>query len=196
ANDVPVDDYDGAAVFTVDGGETETVDVGLASNRGSIGGTVTVPGGSGAGTLVLAVRTSTGQLAGAATAAGNGSYEVEGLLPGEYLVAFVDPWGELGSGFEYHDDTTNPGTATPVVVTAADVTTVDAGLGRRRPSLPNATAWRWVGTAVVDTYELLLAVLGLAVLASAVLPRLVHGRPISVPIVYVAVGMALFALPF
>ncbi|MCB1015982.1 MAG: cation:proton antiporter [Acidimicrobiales bacterium] len=47
----------------------------------------------------------------------------------------------------------------------------------------------------MDTYELLLAILGLAVLGSAVLPRLVHGRPISVPIVYVAAGMALFALP-
>lgn len=48
----------------------------------------------------------------------------------------------------------------------------------------------------MDTYELLLACLGLAVLGSAVLPRLVHGRPISVPIVYVAAGMVLFALPF
>ena len=48
----------------------------------------------------------------------------------------------------------------------------------------------------MDTYELLLAVLGVAVLGSAVLPRLVRGRPISVPIVYVAVGMALFSLPF
>ena len=47
----------------------------------------------------------------------------------------------------------------------------------------------------MDTYELLLAILGLAVLASAVLPRLVHGRPISVPIIYMAAGMALFALP-
>ena len=47
----------------------------------------------------------------------------------------------------------------------------------------------------MDTYELLLAILGLAVLASAVLPRLVHRRPISVPIVYVATGMVLFALP-
>jgi len=47
----------------------------------------------------------------------------------------------------------------------------------------------------VDTYELLLAILGLAVLASAVLPRLVHGRPISVPIIYMVAGMALFALP-
>ena len=49
--------------------------------------------------------------------------------------------------------------------------------------------------AVVDTYELLLAVLGAAVLGSAVLPRVVRGRPISVPIVYVAVGMLLFSLP-
>jgi NhaP-type Na+/H+ or K+/H+ antiporter len=47
----------------------------------------------------------------------------------------------------------------------------------------------------VDTYQLLLAILGLAVLGSAVLPWLVHRRPISVPIVYVAAGMALFALP-
>ncbi len=47
----------------------------------------------------------------------------------------------------------------------------------------------------MDTYELLLAILGLAVLGSAVLPRLVPRRPISVPIVYVVAGMVLFALP-
>ncbi len=48
----------------------------------------------------------------------------------------------------------------------------------------------------MDTYEFLLAVLGVAVLGSAVLPRLVRGRPVSVPIVYIAVGMVLFSLPF
>ena len=63
----------------------------------------------------------------------------------------------------------------------------------RPASEPRPAAW--VGGRVVDTYQLLLAILGVAVLGSAVLPRLVHRRPISVPIVYVAAGMVLFALP-
>lgn len=122
-----LDDFDGAQVVTVAAAETATVDVGLESNRGRIGGTVTDPSGPAAGTVVLAISMVNGQLAGAATAAGNGSYTVGGLRPGSYLVAFVDPWGE--HGFEYHDDVTNPTAATPVTVTATQITTVDADLG-------------------------------------------------------------------
>lgn len=41
-----------------------------------------------------------------------------------------------------------------------------------------------------------MVVVALGVLAVSALPRLVHGRPMSFPIVLVAVGMAAFALPF
>lgn len=127
ANDVSVDDYDGAEVFTVGVGETETVDVALASSRGSIAGSVTDPTGPAAGAQVVAISLTHGGVAGAATVAGNGAYAIGGLLPGSYLVAFLDPWGEYG--FEYHDNVANPAEATPVAVTAGNTTDVDAALG-------------------------------------------------------------------
>jgi sodium/hydrogen antiporter len=47
----------------------------------------------------------------------------------------------------------------------------------------------------VDSYILTLAFVGAAILGAAVLPLLLAGRPLSFPIVYVALGMAVFALP-
>lgn len=45
-----------------------------------------------------------------------------------------------------------------------------------------------------DPYDLFLAALGLAVLAAAVLPRLLEERPLSLPIVHLALGAIAFAL--
>lgn len=45
-----------------------------------------------------------------------------------------------------------------------------------------------------DPYDLFLAALGVAVLLAAVLPRLVAERPLSMPIVHLAVGAAAFGL--
>lgn len=47
----------------------------------------------------------------------------------------------------------------------------------------------------MDSYPLILAVLGVAIMATAVLPRALKTIPISLPILYVAVGMVLFSLP-
>jgi NhaP-type Na+/H+ or K+/H+ antiporter len=47
----------------------------------------------------------------------------------------------------------------------------------------------------VDQYDLALAVLGLALLGAAVVPRLLAERPLSLPIVYLGLGFAFFALP-
>jgi sodium/hydrogen antiporter len=47
----------------------------------------------------------------------------------------------------------------------------------------------------VETYPLVLAVLGVAIVAAAVLPTLLARVPISMPIVYVGAGMLLFLLP-
>lgn len=47
----------------------------------------------------------------------------------------------------------------------------------------------------MDTYEVVLVAIGVAVLAASVLPRLLATFPLSFPMVYVAFGMALFALP-
>ena len=47
----------------------------------------------------------------------------------------------------------------------------------------------------MDTYPLLLAVLGVAILMAAVLPEIISRLPLSLPIIYVASGMVLFSLP-
>ena len=47
----------------------------------------------------------------------------------------------------------------------------------------------------MNTYEVVLVAAGVAVLAASVLPRLLANFPLSVPMVYVAFGMVLFALP-
>ena len=46
-----------------------------------------------------------------------------------------------------------------------------------------------------DTYEIILALLGVAFIGAAWLPRFLQGRPLSFPILYVALGFVLFALP-
>lgn len=47
----------------------------------------------------------------------------------------------------------------------------------------------------MDTYIVILTLMGLAFLGAAWLPRLVDEAPLSFPIIYVLVGVALFALP-
>ena len=47
----------------------------------------------------------------------------------------------------------------------------------------------------METRPLVLAVLGVAIVAAAVLPTLLARIPISMPIVYVGAGMLLFSLP-
>jgi NhaP-type Na+/H+ or K+/H+ antiporter len=47
----------------------------------------------------------------------------------------------------------------------------------------------------VDHYHLLIAVVGAAILGATAAPVLLAGRPLSFPIVYVGLGVALFALP-
>ncbi len=46
-----------------------------------------------------------------------------------------------------------------------------------------------------ESYDALLVVVGLAVLASAMLPRLLSNKPLSLPMVVLALGFAAFALP-
>lgn len=45
------------------------------------------------------------------------------------------------------------------------------------------------------TYEVILALLGVAFIGAAWLPRFLKGRPLSFPILYVGLGFALFSLP-
>jgi len=48
----------------------------------------------------------------------------------------------------------------------------------------------------VEHYDLLLAIVGAVTLAATAVPLLFPGRPLSFPIAYVGLGMALFSLPF
>jgi len=48
---------------------------------------------------------------------------------------------------------------------------------------------------MVEVYPAALVVLGLAIFGAVVLPRLLADRPLSLPIIYVAGGVALFSLP-
>src|SRR5688500_4640998 len=47
----------------------------------------------------------------------------------------------------------------------------------------------------MDTYEVALAGAGVAILGAAIVPRVLREQPLSFPAVYVALGMAVFALP-
>ena len=47
----------------------------------------------------------------------------------------------------------------------------------------------------MDTYKLALLVVGVIVMAAAILPRCVAGRAVSYPIVYLAADAVLFSLP-
>ena len=47
----------------------------------------------------------------------------------------------------------------------------------------------------MDLYDVALLIAGLAILGSALLPRVLHTRPISLPIVFIGLGMLVFALP-
>lgn len=50
-------------------------------------------------------------------------------------------------------------------------------------------------TTQVDTVDLTFALLGLAALLAGLLPRLLERRPLSMPIVFLGLGMLVFALP-
>ena len=47
----------------------------------------------------------------------------------------------------------------------------------------------------MDLYDATLLLLGVAALGAALLPRVLADRPLSLPIVYLAVGFVLFSLP-
>ena len=47
----------------------------------------------------------------------------------------------------------------------------------------------------MDTYILGITLAGVAILGAAVVPRLLDGRPLSFPAVYVGLGFVVFSLP-
>lgn len=102
----------------------DEVAVGLAPRTGTVHGEVL--GGSAplAGAWVFLVGDD-GVAAGAVTDA-DGAFEIAGVAPGDYLVAFVAPAG--GHRNELHADATSPGAAQLLTVAAGSPTWVDADL--------------------------------------------------------------------
>jgi len=98
----------------------------LDPNTGTMAGTIVDDPAATAvpGAWVIAIAPN-GIAAGAITAA-NGTYTLPGLTPGTYRATFVDPNG--GRTQEYWDNSpTYPG-ATPINITAATTTTINAAL--------------------------------------------------------------------
>ena len=112
-------------VTTLFGSSDPAVFTYVAATTGTISGTVTMEGGGPANGGTVWIHDGTGNpIRVTGVSEENGGYDVDGLEPGVYYVLFhgfamsVEEWYE-NAGRE---------TATPVVVTAGDVTTVDAEL--------------------------------------------------------------------
>lgn len=72
-----------------------------------------------------------GQIAGGAVSAGDGTYTIAGLAPGNYRVTIVDPSG--GRRQEYYDDSTDYDGGSDVTITAGATATIDAALALPAP---------------------------------------------------------------
>lgn len=104
-----------------------TADAGLDSSTGHLSGVVNDEGTSApvAGAWVIAIGSS--GIAGGAVTGPDGTYVIGGLVPGSYVVTFVDPVG--GRTQEYWDNSQGLEGATSVAVAAGNTTTSNASLG-------------------------------------------------------------------
>ena len=103
------------------GAVTSGIDA-LLGLSGSIAGMVTDSGGAGlAGVIVDLYESGSNEYWGFRSTLPDGSYQIDGLPPGDYMVAFVSPFGSPYAS-EFFDDAPNFGAATPVTVSAGAVT--------------------------------------------------------------------------
>ncbi len=111
----------------------------LDANTGTLAGVVTdASGGPMGGAWILAIGPS--GVAGGAVTDEDGGYTIAGLTAGVYRAAIIDPVG--GRTVEYFDNSPDFAGATPMTVTAAHTTTVDADLTRPGTQPPVfASAW-------------------------------------------------------
>ncbi len=122
----------------------------LDANTGSMAGTVTDdPSGTPiTGAWVVAIG-PTGAIAGGAVTAANGTYTIAGLAPGTYRATFVDPNG--GRTQEYFNNSPDYAGSTPINITAANTTTINASLAYPSPSNNDAFINAQVITGVSGT---------------------------------------------
>lgn len=104
-------------------GPGSTANAVVHSLTGSIAGTVAESGSGGPIAGAWVVATGPGGMRGS-TSAADGTYRIDGLGAGAYTVVFIDPSGD--QHLEFFDD--SPDGASPVEVTPAHTTIVDAGL--------------------------------------------------------------------
>ena len=90
-------------------------------------GTVTDdPSGNPLGGAWVVAIGPTGAIAGGGVTAANGTYTIVGLAPGTYRATIVDPNG--GRTQEYYNNSVGYAGATPINITAAATTTINANL--------------------------------------------------------------------
>jgi len=113
---------------TVTSGSVFDADPVVASNRGTVAGTVVDAGSNAAipGALTVAFNGSTTLPEGGATANGSGQFGLGGLRPGTHFVGFVDPAG--GHQARFYPNSPNLPASTPPPVTAGATTTANASL--------------------------------------------------------------------
>lgn len=159
-----VTDWAAATPVDVSAGDQSGIDAALEPGR-SITGTVTLPEGAPSSWLgsvsVTAMPTNGGSIGGmgATPDPSTGEYTITGLAPGSYRVAFRVMNGMPGTDVpnvvdEYYDNAYTPSTATPVDVSDADKSGIDATLESGRSisgtvTLPtDAPAEWWQGINV------------------------------------------------
>jgi hypothetical protein len=113
---------------TVTAGPFTVADPTLEPLRGSIDGTVTETGTGTpiAGAWALALSGTTGAPQAAAPTNGSGQFAIGDLLPGDHLMAYVDPTGAHAT--QFYAGSTDPTGATLVPVTAGTSTAADLDL--------------------------------------------------------------------
>ncbi len=127
------------ATVVVTAGTMVDKDPTMASNVGTIGGTITDAGnGTPLSTgWAVALNGSTGAPESAAQANGSGQFSRGGLRAGNHLVVYLDQAGAHRS--EFFNDSPGPSGAVPVAVTGGTTSTANAALSTQSTVVGNST---------------------------------------------------------
>ncbi|MBL8776223.1 MAG: carboxypeptidase regulatory-like domain-containing protein [Acidimicrobiales bacterium] len=124
----------GPTPVTVDTGDPAAADVALTSTRGSIAGSVTdrTTGAPISGALAIELNAATGMPGRGVLTDAAGQFSIDGLTPGNRLVAYVDPPAAHAS--QFYADTSDPSLGTRVVVTAGTTATASVTMPAQSPA--------------------------------------------------------------